>query len=82
MKNLLRALQYFRPDASRIAFVFALLLLSVGANLLKPWPLALIVDCVIGEKPLPAWLGEWGGHAAKAWGRRGMTTTTLAATCA
>ena len=67
MKNLLRALQYFRPDAPRITVVFALLLLSAGANLLKPWPLALIIDSVIGGKPLPHWLGKWDGQAAKAW---------------
>jgi ATP-binding cassette subfamily B protein/subfamily B ATP-binding cassette protein MsbA len=35
--------------------------------LLKPWPLALIIDSVIGEKPFPHWLGEWDGQAAKAW---------------
>ncbi len=65
MKNLLRALQYFRPDTPRITGVFALLLLSTAANLLKPWPLAVIVDSVIGEKPIPHWLGEWSGQAAK-----------------
>lgn len=66
MKHLLRALQYFRPDALRIAIVFGLLLLSAGANLLKPWPLALIIDSVIGEKPLPHWLRQWDGDSAKA----------------
>jgi len=66
MKNLLRALQYFRPDTPRIAVVFALLLAAIGLNLLKPWPLALIIDSVIGGKSLPHWLGEWIGHADKA----------------
>ncbi|MEW6305401.1 MAG: ABC transporter ATP-binding protein [Verrucomicrobiota bacterium] len=56
MKNWLRALNYFRPDAPRIAWIGGLLLLSIGANLLKPWPLAIIVDGVLGDKPLPAWL--------------------------
>jgi ATP-binding cassette subfamily B protein/subfamily B ATP-binding cassette protein MsbA len=30
-------------------------LVSVGLNLLKPWPLALLVDNVLGKKPWPAW---------------------------
>lgn len=44
--------------------VFTLMLGGVGLNLLKPWPLALIVDCVLGGKPLPAWFGDWGNGAA------------------
>src|SRR5262249_51874821 len=54
--------QYFRPDAGQIAFAFGLLLLSTGANLLKPWPLAVIVDSVVGSKPLPrglAFAASW-----------------------
>jgi ATP-binding cassette subfamily B protein/subfamily B ATP-binding cassette protein MsbA len=62
MKNLFRALRYFRPDAPRIGIVSLLLLAGIGMNLLKPWPLAVIVDSVLGHKPLPNWLGEWIGH--------------------
>jgi ATP-binding cassette subfamily B protein len=58
MKNLLRALRYFRPDAPRLVFVFFLMLASIGLNVLKPWPLALIVDCVLGSKPLPKWVAD------------------------
>ncbi|MBI5772317.1 MAG: ABC transporter ATP-binding protein [Verrucomicrobia bacterium] len=62
--ELQRAFRFFRPDRSRVAVVFTLMLGGIGLNLLKPWPLALIVDCVLGGKPLPAWLGEWGDGAA------------------
>jgi len=58
MKPLLRTLSYFRPDAGRIWVVLALLLASVGLNVLKPWPLALLVDNVLGKKPYPAWAPE------------------------
>jgi ATP-binding cassette subfamily B protein/subfamily B ATP-binding cassette protein MsbA len=58
MKTLLRALLYFRPDAGRICVVLVLLLVSVGLNILKPWPLALLVDNVLGKKPYPAWAPE------------------------
>src|SRR6476659_3298288 len=30
--------------------------LSIGANLLKPWPVALIIDYILGGKSAPAWL--------------------------
>ena len=56
MDKLGRALRFFRPDTDRLVIVAFLLLLGVGANLLKPWPLAVIVDSVVGDKPPPVWL--------------------------
>ena len=53
---LVRALGYFRPDAGRIGLSVGLLLASIGINLLKPWPLAILVDSVLGSKPFPTWL--------------------------
>ena len=52
-KRLLRVLQFFRLDAPRIAFTLGLLILSVGGNLLKPWPLAVIVDSVLEDNRSP-----------------------------
>ena len=62
MKSLLRVLRFYRPDAARIAFAIALLALSTAGSLLKPWPLALIVDNVLGGKPFPSllsWAQGW-----------------------
>jgi ATP-binding cassette, subfamily B, bacterial len=56
MKTAPRALRYFLTDWPGIAIVFLLMLASVGLNVLKPWPLALIVDSVLGGKSLPAWI--------------------------
>jgi ATP-binding cassette, subfamily B, bacterial len=67
MKNLLRVLQFFRPDRARILVSLVLLLLSTTAGLLKPWPLALIVDNILGNKPLPAFL-RW----AQGWDRTAL----------
>src|SRR3954465_15540677 len=53
MNQARRVAGYYLPDAPRICGAVALTLLSVGANLLKPWPLAWIVDSVLGSKPLP-----------------------------
>jgi len=39
-----------------MVLVGALMLVSIGASLLKPWPLAVIVDSVLGSAPLPSWL--------------------------
>jgi len=66
MKSILRALNYFRPDARRIGFVLFLLLVSIGLNVLKPWPLAVIVDCILGQKPYPSWLPEKIARASQA----------------
>jgi ATP-binding cassette subfamily B protein len=41
------------------------LLLSSAASLLKPWPLALIVDHVLSGKPLPGWMSWAAGWEKK-----------------
>lgn len=56
MKFWSRALAYFRPEWPRAGLALACLVLSIGANLLKPWPVALIIDNIVGGKPLPNWL--------------------------
>ena len=53
MKDMLRALKYFRPDATRVAGVFGLLLVNVALNVLKPWPVGVLIDSVLGQRPLP-----------------------------
>jgi ATP-binding cassette, subfamily B, bacterial len=62
--TLLRALRFFRPERARLAGVFALMLAGIGANLLKPWPMAVLVDSVLGTKALPAALQSWSGDKA------------------
>ncbi len=75
MKNLLRALGYFRADFWAILAVVVLLLMSIGLNVLKPWPLALLVDSVLGQKPYPAWAPEKLTHLTQA----GQLTALIAA---
>ncbi len=64
LSTLLRALQFFRPERARIAGVLALMLAGIGANLLKPWPMAVLVDSVLGSKALPTALESWSGDKA------------------
>ena len=68
MKNVLRALQFFRPDAGRISLVLLISIASIGGNLIKPWPIALIVDSVLQDRALPNWLFDWREEApARPW---------------
>src|SRR5512144_1095219 len=78
LRQLLRALGYFRPDAGRIALSVGLLLLGIGLNLLKPWPLAVLVGSIRGGKPYPGWLPD----AARAWGQPAQLTAVIAASLA
>jgi ATP-binding cassette subfamily B protein len=56
VRPLVRALGYFRPDADRVSLCVTLLFASIGLNLLKPWPMAVLVDSVLGTKPYPPWV--------------------------
>src|SRR5215831_16573697 len=56
LRLLVRAFGYFRPDGGRISLSVGLLLTGIAINLLKPWPLAILVDSVLGSKPYPSWL--------------------------
>ena len=74
-RQLLRALSYFRPDAGRMVLSLGLLLLGIGLNLLKPWPLAFLVDTILGSKPYPGWLPD----QARTWGQPAQLTAVIAA---
>jgi ATP-binding cassette subfamily B protein/subfamily B ATP-binding cassette protein MsbA len=50
------------------------LLLGIGLNLLKPWPLALLVDSILGSKPYPGWLPE----EVRDWGQSTQLTAIVA----
>jgi len=75
---LARALNYFRPDAGRIALAMGLLVASIGINLLKPWPLAILVDSVLGTRPYPAWLPS----QMTEWSQAGQLVAIVAASLA
>jgi ATP-binding cassette subfamily B protein/subfamily B ATP-binding cassette protein MsbA len=72
---LARAFGYFKPDVGRIGLAVGLLLASIGINLLKPWPLAILVDSVLGSKPYPAWLPR----EIMAWAQPAQITAIIAA---
>src|SRR5215813_13295465 len=75
LRLLVRAFGYFQPDGGRISLSVGLLLAGIGVNLLKPWPLAILVDSVLGSKPYPTWLPS---HV-QAWSQPVQITTIIAA---
>ena len=50
----LRLTRYARPYLLQLSLVVFLMLAGIGSDVLKPWPMKLIVDSVLGHKPLPA----------------------------
>src|SRR5258705_1410160 len=56
------ALRLFRicgdGEAPAMALGLVLLLLGTAASLLAPWPMKLVIDGVIGDRPLPAFLSK------------------------
>ncbi len=60
-----RLLRQARPFWPHLAVLFALSLLATPVALLAPLPLKLVVDSVLGSRPLPHLLGDWFPAAAR-----------------
>lgn len=45
------------PYRKWLVMIFAAMLLETVMSLAAPWPLKIVIDNVIDDKPLPAWLG-------------------------
>ena len=56
-----RVLIYFRPFGGRTLLALAVSFVTIGLNLLKPWPFGVIVDHILPIRPLPVrgLAGEW-----------------------
>ncbi|MGV3771759.1 MAG: ABC transporter ATP-binding protein [Verrucomicrobiales bacterium] len=48
-----RLFPFFREDLAKALLALGLLLVTIAANVAKPWPIAVIVDSVLGGKELP-----------------------------
>jgi len=67
-----------RPYRWTLAFVFAAMLVETLMGLAGPWPLKVILDNVVGARPLPAWIPESVGRRELAlWA--GCATVLIAA---
>jgi ATP-binding cassette, subfamily B, bacterial len=75
-----RLLRRFLPGEARLILIgFAIVLAASGAALLQPWPLKLVVDCVVGTHPAPQVLRE--AAATFAWLSEDSRMRTLAVLC-
>jgi ATP-binding cassette, subfamily B, bacterial len=60
-KDFPRVLPYLRPRKRLAATSLSLVAGGSAMTLLSPWPLAILIDTVLGSKPLPALLGPLDG---------------------
>jgi ATP-binding cassette, subfamily B, bacterial len=61
----LRLLRYARPHRRGLSLMLATALLDIGLNLARPWPLAILIDNVIGAHPAPQWLTALPGASSR-----------------
>ena len=53
-----RAMSYFAPDRLRMAGLVGLIGVSVCVSLLEAWPIAILVDTVLTDKPSADWVHQ------------------------
>src|SRR5436309_8257506 len=53
MRSQLQLLRYVRPQWRGLAIVLATMTLGVAVDLLRPWPMKLLVDQVLDGQPVP-----------------------------
>jgi ATP-binding cassette subfamily B protein len=54
----LRLMRYALRRWGGLLALLGVMLLNVGLELLKPWPMKLLIDNVLGGKPLPTWAAD------------------------
>jgi ATP-binding cassette, subfamily B, bacterial len=52
-------LSFLRPYRARVALLAVLLASEIGLGALQPWPLAVVIDYVLGGKPFPPAVQAW-----------------------
>ncbi|MBI4262884.1 MAG: ABC transporter ATP-binding protein [Acidobacteria bacterium] len=53
MTHLRWTLSFLRPYRARVAVITSLALVEIGLSALAPWPLKVVIDNVLGGRPLP-----------------------------
>jgi len=53
------SLAFLRPYRLRVALLSVLLLSEIGLGALQPWPLAIVIDYVLQQHPLPEPFASW-----------------------
>ena len=61
LKDFRRVLPYIKPHKPLAVMSLVIMVASAVMALLSPWPLAILIDTVLGSEPLPSLLGFLGG---------------------
>src|ERR671930_2317432 len=56
MRGYRRLLRYLRPEWRALVGVIGTTVLASAVAVLEPWPLKVLIDNVVGNKPRPGWL--------------------------
>ena len=58
--SLLRwALAFLKPYRNRVTLLSVLLISEIGLGVLQPWPLAIVIDYVLQQRPIPEPFAGW-----------------------
>jgi ATP-binding cassette, subfamily B, bacterial len=59
MKSLWPLIAYARPHWHGLLLIALTMALMVGLEVLRPWPMKILIDNILGDQPLTAELGGW-----------------------
>src|SRR5215831_18632571 len=45
--------RYLRPHRGSVAGILAAMIVTIGMDILRPWPMKVLVDQVLGHRPFP-----------------------------
>src|SRR5262249_4798551 len=52
-------LSFLRPYRGKVVLLAFLLASEIGLGALQPWPLSIVIDYVLGDRPWPAWIAPY-----------------------
>jgi ABC-type multidrug transport system fused ATPase/permease subunit len=58
MRNEVRLLRYLRPHWRGLTLSLFIMAFTVGLDVLRPWPMKILVDSILGQQPLPDNVGH------------------------
>ncbi|GAC1444541.1 MAG: ABC transporter ATP-binding protein [Chloroflexota bacterium] len=80
MTRQFRLLRYALPEWRGISTVVLMLLLTIALNVIRPWPMKLLIDQVLGGRSLPTWVSVPLGLLPGPHGRDGLLLWVVVAT--
>lgn len=58
MKNEFQMFRYVRPHWRSLSITFITMFAAIGLEVLRPWPMKVLVDVILGKQPLPEMLSN------------------------